>query len=166
MRVPDAALQGRNGAMQEMGFVLKKTALGILAALAFAVPAPAADFDLYDGKTVASLVYDGTDVKTRKVGRITVDGALRFSRKPSVKYRGIFLNDIDPGDPAALAKAPSVAYRFATAAGEIHGLDFKPGAHTLTVYALDPGLILDRLEIAFDEAPHAYGPVPETRIER
>jgi hypothetical protein len=138
---------------------------------------------------------------------------------------------VDPGDPAALAKAPHVAYRFATAVkrgydlvrdekavlraialpvqpitrengmraavsidhgpltvldfnaaeftkvwgqhvltnaavGELHGLEFKPGAHTLTLYALDPGLILDRLEIAFDEAPPAYGPVPETRIER
>ena len=50
------------------------------------------------------------------------------------------------------------------AVAEVHGLGFKPGAHTLTVYALDPGFILDRLEIAFDEASRAYGPVPETRI--
>jgi len=53
-----------------------------------------------------------------------------------------------------------------TAAGYIHGIDLKPGAHTLTVYALDPGLILDRFEIRFAEAPRAYGPIPETRIER
>jgi hypothetical protein len=53
-----------------------------------------------------------------------------------------------------------------TAIGKVHGLKLKPGAHTLTVYALDPGLILDRFEIAFDEAPRAYGPIPETRIER
>jgi hypothetical protein len=48
----------------------------------------------------------------------------------------------------------------------LHNLEFKPGAHTLTIYALDPGFILDRLEIAFDEAPRAYGPVPETRISQ
>ncbi len=48
----------------------------------------------------------------------------------------------------------------------VHGLELKPGAHTLTVTALDPGLILDRIEIDFDGAPRAYGPVPETRIER
>ena len=47
MCVPDAALQGLNGAVQEMGFALKKIALGILAALAFPV---AADCDLFDGK--------------------------------------------------------------------------------------------------------------------
>ena len=51
-----------------------------------------------------------------------------------------------------------------TAVETVHDLHLKPGAHTLTVYALDPGLILDRFEIAFDEAPNAYGPVPETRI--
>jgi hypothetical protein len=39
-----------------------------------------------------------------------------------------------------------------------------PGAHTLTVYALDPGVTLDRFEIAFTGAPQAYAPVPETRI--
>ena len=53
-----------------------------------------------------------------------------------------------------------------TAVGEVHGLAFAPGAHTLTVYGLDPGLILDRMEIAFDGAPRAYGPVPETRIKQ
>jgi hypothetical protein len=52
------------------------------------------------------------------------------------------------------------------AVAALHDLDFKPGAHTLTVYALDPGFILDRLEIAFDEAPSAYGPVPETRTSQ
>lgn len=53
-----------------------------------------------------------------------------------------------------------------TAVGTVHGITLKPGAHTLTVYALDPGLILDRFEIRFDEAPKAYGPIPETRIVR
>jgi hypothetical protein len=52
------------------------------------------------------------------------------------------------------------------AVAEVHGLDLKPGAHTLTVYGLDPGLILDRIEIAFDGAPRAYGPIPETRISQ
>jgi len=138
---------------------------------------------------------------------------------------------IDPGDPAALAKAPQVTYRFATAikrgydlvqgekavlrvialpiqpitsqnrmraavsidggpaevldfagaeftevwrqhvlsnaaVAKLDDMKFKPGAHTLTITALDPGLILDRIEIAFDGAPNAYGPVPETRISQ
>ena len=52
------------------------------------------------------------------------------------------------------------------AEGMLHDLELKPGAHTLTVTALDPGVILDRIEIDFSEAPHAYGPVPETRMRR
>ncbi len=43
-------------------------------------------------------------------------------------------------------------------------LVLRPGAHSVTLYALDPGFTLDRLELAFDGAPVAYGPVPETRI--
>jgi len=46
----------------------------------------------------------------------------------------------------------------------VHDLRLKPGAHTVTVTALDPGFTLDRLELDFDGAPKAYGPVPETRI--
>ena len=141
----------------------------------------------------------------------------------------LFMASVDPGDPAALAKAPHVSYRFATAvkrgydlvggekatlrvialpiqpvtaqngmrvavsvdggpvavldlyaaeftaawrehvltnaaAAKLHDLAFKPGAHTLTVYALDPGVVLDRIEIDFSGAPRAYGAVPETRI--
>jgi hypothetical protein len=53
-----------------------------------------------------------------------------------------------------------------SAVATVPGLKLKPGAHTLTVYALDPGLILDRMEIVFDEAPRSYGPIPETRVER
>ena len=53
-----------------------------------------------------------------------------------------------------------------SAVATVHNLKLKPGVHTLTVYALDPGLILDRMEIIFDEAPRSYGPIPETRIER
>ncbi|HWD25903.1 MAG TPA: glycosyl hydrolase 115 family protein [Rhizomicrobium sp.] len=51
-----------------------------------------------------------------------------------------------------------------SAIGTVNNLDLKPGAHTLSVTALDPGVILDRYEIAFDGAPRAYDPVPETRI--
>jgi hypothetical protein len=43
-------------------------------------------------------------------------------------------------------------------------LRLAPGAHELTLYALDPGIILDRIELAFTGAPRAYLPVPETRI--
>ncbi|MDE2500688.1 MAG: glycosyl hydrolase 115 family protein, partial [Alphaproteobacteria bacterium] len=51
-----------------------------------------------------------------------------------------------------------------TAVAKVHDLELTPGAHTVTVYGLDPGLILDRIEIDFAGAPRAYGPVPETRI--
>jgi hypothetical protein len=50
------------------------------------------------------------------------------------------------------------------AIGTVNNLRLAPGAHTLRVTALDPGVILDRYEIAFAGAPHAYDPVPETRI--
>jgi len=51
-----------------------------------------------------------------------------------------------------------------TAVAELHDLSIKPGSHILTVWALDPGVILDRFEIAFvGSSPH-YGPIPETRI--
>lgn len=46
----------------------------------------------------------------------------------------------------------------------VPGLRLAPGAHSVTVYALDPGFTLDRLEVAFIGAPKAYLPVPETRI--
>ena len=48
----------------------------------------------------------------------------------------------------------------------IPGLNLKPGAHQVTVYALDPGFALDRLEVDFTGAPQGYGPVPETRIRQ
>ncbi len=48
----------------------------------------------------------------------------------------------------------------------LHDVPIKPGSHTLAVYALDPGVTLDRFEIDFAGASPAYGPVPETRIVR
>jgi hypothetical protein len=50
------------------------------------------------------------------------------------------------------------------AIGEVPNLRLKPGVHTVTVRALDPGVTLDRLEVAFVNAPQGYGVVPETRI--
>jgi hypothetical protein len=52
------------------------------------------------------------------------------------------------------------------AIGRIGNLRLAAGAHELKVTALDPGLILDRFEIAFTGAQQAYGPVPETRIAK
>jgi hypothetical protein len=80
---------------------------------------------------------------------------------------------IDGGAPVVLDfHAPEFTERWrqhvlSNAAVEtVHGLELKPGTHSVTITALDPGLILDRIEIDFDGAPRAYGPVPETRIER
>jgi hypothetical protein len=38
----------------------------------------------------------------------------------------------------------------------------QPGEHTLNVYAVDPGVVLDRLLLQFGGAPTTYGLVPET----
>ncbi|WP_165390942.1 glycosyl hydrolase 115 family protein [Pseudoduganella lutea] len=38
-----------------------------------------------------------------------------------------------------------------------------PGAHTLRVHALDPGFVLDRIEVVFDGAPAWYGVAPGAR---
>lgn len=51
-----------------------------------------------------------------------------------------------------------------TAVVEIPNLPLRPGSHTLRVYALDPGVTLDRFEIAFKGASSAYGPIPEARV--
>jgi hypothetical protein len=51
-----------------------------------------------------------------------------------------------------------------TAIVSLHDVPIAPGSHTLVVTALDPGVILDRFEIDFAGASHAYGPVPETRV--
>ncbi len=37
----------------------------------------------------------------------------------------------------------------------------KPGVHTLRVYALDPGVVLDRIDVVMDGAPHYYGMPPK-----
>jgi hypothetical protein len=50
------------------------------------------------------------------------------------------------------------------AVARLGNLRLAPGRHTLKVYALDPGVILDRIEVAFAGAHAAYGPVPETRV--
>lgn len=52
------------------------------------------------------------------------------------------------------------------AVAETGNLKLKSGLHRLEVQALDPGIVLDRYEIAFSGAADAYGPVPETRVRR
>jgi hypothetical protein len=52
------------------------------------------------------------------------------------------------------------------AVAELHDLAVKPGSHTLSVWALDPSVTLDRFELVFAGASQAYGPIPETRIPR
>lgn len=51
-----------------------------------------------------------------------------------------------------------------TAIAEVPGMALTPGPHVLKVYALDPGIVLDRIEIAFAAAPRVHDPIPETRI--
>ncbi len=46
-----------------------------------------------------------------------------------------------------------------TAVRELTGLKLKPGNHTLKLYALDPGVIIDRFEVRFDGARARYGAV-------
>jgi len=77
---------------------------------------------------------------------------------------------IDGGNPTTLdlyAPEFSQAWRehalSNTSIQILPNLRLAAGAHRLEVYALDPGVVLDRFEIAFDGAPRAYAPVPETR---
>jgi hypothetical protein len=51
-----------------------------------------------------------------------------------------------------------------TAVAELHDVPLKPGSHRLDVYALDPGVTLDRFEIRFSGAGRAYDRIPETRL--
>ncbi|MFL5740102.1 MAG: glycosyl hydrolase 115 family protein [Flavisolibacter sp.] len=39
----------------------------------------------------------------------------------------------------------------------------RPGRHVLNIYALDPGVVLDRILISFGKVPAAYGRISETR---
>jgi hypothetical protein len=78
---------------------------------------------------------------------------------------------IDGGKPTALdLDAPEFSHAWRehvlsnSSIQNLPNLRLAPGTHTLEVYALDPGVVLDRFEIAFDGAPHAYAPVPETRV--
>jgi hypothetical protein len=41
----------------------------------------------------------------------------------------------------------------------------KPGRHTIQVLALDPGVVLDRIDVVLDGAPELYGAALE-RQER
>ncbi len=88
----------------------------------------------------------------------TKDGALRIAVS------------IDGGKPRVLDF--KVAYYGAkwrqnvldnAAVVELHDLPLKPGSHTLEVYALDPGVTLDRFEIRMAGAAQAYDAIPETR---
>ena len=40
----------------------------------------------------------------------------------------------------------------------------QQGKHTLKIYAIDPGVILDRITIDLGGLQKAYGVIPETRI--
>jgi Glycosyl hydrolase family 115/Gylcosyl hydrolase family 115 C-terminal domain len=53
-----------------------------------------------------------------------------------------------------------------TAIGTIKNLRLAKGPHELSLVALDPGVVLDRIQISFAGANEAYGAVPETRIIR
>jgi hypothetical protein len=51
-----------------------------------------------------------------------------------------------------------------TAVETVSELKLAAGVHQVTVFALDPGVTLDRLEILSTGAAHSYGAVPETRV--
>jgi hypothetical protein len=47
-----------------------------------------------------------------------------------------------------------------TAVRSIHVRRLAAGAHELRLYALDPGLVLDRIEVELDGAVRRYGAIP------
>jgi hypothetical protein len=78
---------------------------------------------------------------------------------------------IDGGSPVTLPlDAPEFSQAWRehvltnNSVAEVNNLRLAPGAHRLEVWALDPGVVLDRFELAFAGAERAYGPVPETRL--
>jgi hypothetical protein len=42
------------------------------------------------------------------------------------------------------------------------GNPLQPGKHTLKIYTIDPGVVLDRILVTFGDVPHSYSVVPET----
>ncbi len=46
---------------------------------------------------------------------------------------------------------------------EIELPQLQPGKHTLKIYAIDPGVVLDRILIRFGKIPGSYSVVPETK---
>jgi GH35 family endo-1,4-beta-xylanase len=100
--MPDAGLQSLNGAVQEMNFARKQSAFAILAAFAFAVPVQAADFDLCDGKTVASIVTDGTQNTANLLAHYVTSLSAKRSNPYDKDYQ-----------PKALREAIASAFRAA-----------------------------------------------------
>jgi hypothetical protein len=79
---------------------------------------------------------------------------------------------VDNGAPTILDfAAPEFSQRWQanvqsnTATEEVSGLKLAAGIHQVTIYALDPGVTLDRLEVDFTGAAHGYGAVPETKVK-
>lgn len=48
------------------------------------------------------------------------------------------------------------------AVNEIKLSRLEPGRHTLSIYAIDPGVVLDRILIRFGDVPKSYSVVAET----
>jgi hypothetical protein len=51
------------------------------------------------------------------------------------------------------------------AARTIQGPLLKKGAHTLKIYCIDPGVMLDEIRIDLGGLKEAYGPIPETKAQ-
>jgi len=184
-----------------------------------ALPVKASNVSFIEDNRIVSIYAahaDGMSGRWRRLDGLGHTGAVIQTTLDTPTVRG--------EDEAAIRKAPSATWRFATTTaddpatlrvmalpflpvtsengmraavsiddGSLHVLDFAapefsqrwqrnvlvnaaeedvadlhlaPGAHSVTIYALDPGLALDRLELDFTGAPKAYLPVPETRIQR
>ena len=50
-----------------------------------------------------------------------------------------------------------------TAVRTVSVAQLAPGAHTVQVHALDPGVVLDRIDVVLDGAPSYYGMPPSDR---
>ncbi len=185
--------------------------------VSLAKPSPVQNVSFMEAGRIVSIYATHTDERTE--GWEVLDGLGHTGA--NLRSR-LDQKSIEPADEAAIRRAPSATYRFATTTtddratlsvialptfpitsenglrlavsidgGPLRVLDFyapefsetwrqhvltnkaiekltdlrlAPGAHSLTIYALDPVLTLDRFEISFTGAPKAYGPVPETRI--
>jgi hypothetical protein len=101
--------------------------------------------------------YDFADVHPVKRAEISVIAGKQILRSPSVKYRGIFINDEMWG-------LRSVMENLMTLQTELN-ID-KKGEHILKIWMVDPGVVIDKLIVNTGGIKKSYLGPPESFSNR